>query len=253
MTQVSFELDEHDLAGLHRLMAKLRLSRPRTVVLILQEAVAANDEGRVAFAAKDGPKLDLKASELLVKLDGLTMDLERVFRVVADHERKLAKSMETNEESINIAERRIVEGIAERNRESYAPFVEKTRRLTEEVREVVAKLGELADRHQAETLSRLDRIEEWAKQPRTQRNLVFNDTSWSMGSLAASVLAVAGFSVLGFLFAAGQFGWGVTVASKMLDDPPRVCRMIERKYGAQDCRVPEPYRSLGLLANGRKR
>ena len=252
MIQLNVALTEADAAGLQRIMDRRGLTRPKAVLAVLREAVAAQDEGRLAFAATDAPKLDLSVRELCTEVRTLQNELDRTLRSVTDHERKLAKAMETNEGSIAAAEQRLRDALTERNKATFQPFVEKVRQIHQALQDAVGQLEASAAAARGATDARLDRIEALAREPRVQRNLVFKDSSWTLGSLGLTVGVIAFLAILLFLLTAGQFGFGVATASRMLGNPPRVCAMIERKYGAKDCRVPEPYRSLGLLANGRK-
>ena len=55
-----------------------------------------------------------------------------------------------------------------------------------------------------------------------------------MGALIATILPT-------------QFdGWSVWQSGKLIDHPAKMCRLIARKYGVTDCRVPEQERDLGL-------
>jgi hypothetical protein len=47
-------------------------------------------------------------------------------------------------------------------------------------------------------------------------------------------------------------GWSVWQSGKLIDHPAKMCRLIARKYGVTDCRVPEQERDLGLrvIAHG---
>ena len=41
-------------------------------------------------------------------------------------------------------------------------------------------------------------------------------------------------------------GWSIWQASKLIDSPAQMCRLIEREYGRNDCQLPESERELGL-------
>ena len=96
--------------------------------------------------------------------------------------------------------------------------------------------------HQRAELDRLEAVRAEAVAPRNLYKVVFpGDFSIGFLTVLATVIGLVGGFVI--LLAAANMTWlGVPVAKRMLPTTELVCRVINDRYGVQDCEVPAEYR-----------
>lgn len=250
MGQVNVTYPEPLLAELDALAAERRMQRAELLRAIAQEAVDARAAGRLAFRREEGPALDLSVSRLVVELREAVTEFRRTIADILRREKRQVEVFTAAEEKVQVATERVAGRIRELNRESYRPFVEKLESLEEHLEAAEERALAGLEQPLQEISRRLDESIAWAREPR-------HLTLWHLGDdvrIVASVMAhlillFAGAVILGWTILMSEVeGFGVRYANHLLYDSKRVCRLINRGYEVEDCRVPEGYRQKGLRA-----
>lgn len=242
MGQVNVNYDERILEGIDRVCGARGLSRAELLRAIATEAVEAHDAGRLAFQIEDSPRIDGSLNALAAQVRDAVVELERVQRSTQRHEKRMMDAWVGNEESIRLAQENLTARVNDINRKSYEPFVNKMRDVIALTEKLKVHLAEAQETGLAQLLDRLEAVRAEAVAPRNLYKVVFpGDFSIGFLTALATVIGLVGGFVI--LLAAANMAWlGVPVAKRMLPTTELVCRMINDRYGVQDCEVPAEYR-----------
>ncbi len=240
MGQINVSYDDPLIAGLDRIAATRRLSRPELLRAIASEALEAHDAGRLAFQAEDGPRLDSSLNALATQLKDAVIELDRVQRDNQRHDKKLHDAFVSSEEAVLAAQTELTRRVNDTNKESYQPFVKKLR----ELHQLIAAVGPGVSEALADKIGTMDQrlaaIHELAKEPRHQHQIVFGDDRvWSVRfiTMMAGVWSLA--SVVLFLTFSSQVQpLAIALSNRLLDDSVHVCRLLENRFGTTTCDVP---------------
>lgn len=248
MAQVNVAVEDRVLAALDRVAQAKSLSRPELLRKAIHELIEAHDAGRPTFQNEAAPRLDATVSGLVHQLRELVMELDRA---QADNARMLGKLTEKwngGEEANRIALQKLIVELRELDEAGLSPFMTQTGELLSAFEALEPKLLGLLGPHLAKISAQLDRSIKLASEPRQMRSIYLGDNRF----LSLKFLSACGGLALfiGALIATilpTQFdGWSVWQSAKLIDHPAKMCRLIARKYGVTDCRVPEQERDLGL-------
>jgi hypothetical protein len=242
MGQVNVNYDERVLEGIDRLRGTRGLSRAELLRAIAIEAVEAHDAGRLAFQIEDGPRIDGSLNALAAQVRDAVVELERVQRSTQRREKRMMEAWVGNEESIRQAQENLTARVNDINRKSYEPFVNKMRDVIALTEKLKLHLAEAQEAGLAQLLDRLEAVRAESVAPRNLYKVVFpGDFSIGFLTVLATVIGLVGGFVI--LLAAANMAWlGVPVAKRMLPTTELVCRVINDRYGVQDCEVPAEYR-----------
>lgn len=250
--QVNVTCPDDLVAALDRVAAARRMARPELVRAIMLEAVEAHDAGRLAFRREDGPRLDVSISGLVVQLrEALT----EVARMQADNirfQKRLQEAFTGSEETVRMALDKVWAHVRKLNTESFHPFEDRLGGLIEhleaaEERTQAAVNVELSAIHQ-----QLDKVLKAAGEARVEHNLILGDNrmlsfrflmrfSWFVGAL---------FIVFFLIIAQWWQPMALYVATTLINSDERVCLLVNRKEGVDDCQMPKEFRekALALIA-----
>lgn len=250
MGQVNVNYDDLVLKGIDRVAGARSLSRPDLLRAIASEAVEAHDAGRLAFQIEDGPRIDGSINALAAQLRDAVIELERAQRANQRHEKKLLDAFVGSEENVRTAQEKLTARINDINRKSYEPFVNRMKDVHALVEALKVELADAQEARLAEIVERLEAVRIEASAPRKQFNLVLGDNRMlSLKFLSVCSLFVGWLAILLFLLTASHAAWiGVPVAKRMLPDTERICRVIDDRFGVQDCQIPEDYRKAVVRA-----
>ncbi len=240
MGQINVSYDDPLIAGLDRIAAARRLSRPELLRAIAVEALEAHDAGRLAFQAEDGPRLDSSLNALATQLKDAVIELDRVQRDNQRHDKKLHDAFVASEEAILAAQTELARRVNDTNHRSYQPFLKKLGQLQNIIDGVVPQVSEAMIGKLGSIDQRLAAIHELASEPRTQHQLVFADSKvWTLRFFLVIGAVWAFASVLLFLVLASMAQpIAVSVSNRLLDTQASLCRVIETRYGTYACEVP---------------
>jgi len=248
MAQVNVSYDDRLVIALDRIAIARGQARPDLLRCIAHEAVEAHDAGRLAFQRDAAPRLDSSINGLAVQLREAVIELERTQRVNQKHEQKLLGAWSGSEEAVRAAQENLVLKINDINRKSYQPFVGKLKEIhekldTSEERALAALQQELAAIH-----AQLDIAIQKASEPRTQHNLILGDDRTLSAKFLAMLMVPVGlmFITLFLLLAQQMQSAALSLTSGLINSDERLCRLINRRYGVDDCNVPDEDR-LGAV------
>lgn len=242
MGQVNVNYDDLVLKGIDRVAASRQLSRPELFRIIAAETVEAHDAGRLAFQTQDGPRIDSSLNALAAQLRDAVVELDRAQRSTQRHEKKMFDAWVASEDTIRIAEEKLVGRINDINRKSYEPFVDQLKQLRAAFGKVSDHLTSSQDTGLQKIDQRLEAVRAEATAPRNLYKVVFPG-DFSIGFLTSLGGVIALVGALVFLFAAANMGWlGVPVARKLLPTTELLCEVVNDRYGVRDCEVPTEYR-----------
>lgn len=245
--QINARLPDDIARKLDRIAAERGLARPELVRQLVEELVEAEAQGRELFAKPEQPSAgDLQ--RLVGRLQRHDTELDRVLRQHAKREGELARQAREDTLGVSAARQGIADDVAARNialvAQLRADLVTAGEGIAAQVKQD-PQLGEIA--------RELGEIGQYVREPRRQFNLVLGDDRfWSTAFIAgwSGVMLLFGLALATPLFATLP-GFGVPVASKLLDGDDDVCRLLERRYAQNDCTVPENRRVK--LATARRR
>jgi hypothetical protein len=240
MGQVNIAYDDLQVANLDRVAAARRMARPDFLRAIATEAIEAHDAGRLAFQRDDSPRLDVSINALAIRLNETIMELERSQRANQAHEKKMLGAWTGTEENVRAAEERLLARINDINRRSYQPFLTKLDRLREPMEDAEERVLAAIKQELDGITERLDLIADAAAEPSVEHNIVLGDDRiLSASFLAWAALPVGLLFILLFLLLVGQVQpFAVPVANRLLTDTEHVCRLVNRRYGVENCEVP---------------
>ncbi|TPE58563.1 ribbon-helix-helix protein, CopG family [Sandaracinobacter neustonicus] len=250
MAQINVSYDDRLVAGIDRVAAARRQSRADLLRAAAQEVVEAHDAGRLAFQADDGPRIDTSLSTLVIQVRELIMELDRSQRANQRHDKRRLEEFVASEQAIQAAREHLTARINEMNRQSYQPFVEKVREVRAEVEAANDRLIEAQKPVLDQVSEQLEAVRVAATAPRVQHNLILGDDRvLSLRFLSVCAAMVGVVSTLVFLLLAGQVQpLAVPVANRLIADDEHVCRMINRRFGVDDCTMPKERRQSALRA-----
>lgn len=250
MGQVNITYGEGLEAALDRVASERRTTRSKLMRAIATEAVEAHDAGRLAFQRDEAPRLDLSINALVTKLEEGIVELERTQRANRLHEKKLLGAWAGSEEAVRAAQEKIAARLRDINIESYRPFYEKADAIFDQLDEVEERVLAAMDPGLDDIRERLDQVLAAAGEAKVQHNLVLGDNrALTLRFLLLMYVPVGLLFILLFLLFVDQVqSLAVPVAHRMLDDSEHVCRLLNRRYGVTDCKVPEDQRKPALQA-----
>lgn len=216
MGQVNVNYDDLVLKGIDRVAASRQLSRPELFRIIAAETVEAHDAGRLAFQTQDGPRIDSSLNALAAQLRDAVVELDRVQRSTQRHEKKMFDAWVASEDTIRIAEEKLVGRINDINRKSYEPFVDQLKQLRATFGKVSDQLTSSQDTGLQKIDQRLEAVRAEATAPRNLYKVVFPG-DFSIGFLTSLGAVIGLVGALVFLFAAANMGWLIANATKASD------------------------------------
>lgn len=254
MGQVNIALDAGTIAALDRVAAGRGVRRPELLRQAIAELIEAHDGGRLAFQSDQAPRIDTSLSALVHQLREVLIEHDRV---QAENTRlfgKLIESWNGGEEATRTALDKVMARIRDLNHQSYQPFIAKVEAVLAETAALPTSLAGALEPHLARISEQLEANNALARSPRTQHNLVLGDdrmlSLWFLSAMGTLVFALGGlFALIGPGLLDGA---AVGHASRLIDSPARLCRLIERQYGVADCKVPPAERQRGLQVIAQK-
>jgi hypothetical protein len=248
MAQINIALDDHIVANLDRIADGKGLRRPDLLRAAIAELIEAHDSGRLAFQASDGPRLDASISSLVHQLREALIELDRAQAENVKQFGKLIAQSNDSEEASQRALERLTRQINDINRKSYTPFLEKLKPVHEAISSLPQAVAKELEPNLARIAAQLDANRKLAEQPRTERNLILGDDRMlSLKFLGATHGMALLFGALVVLIVTSLFQFtAVGVAGRLVTNPARMCRLVERQYGVRDCVVPKFERETGM-------
>ena len=228
--------------------AERNLSNAALLRDLAEELVEAYDAGRAIFQKDAGPRLDTTVSGLVHQLKELVIEMDRAQADNVRMQHKLHEKWNGGEEANRLAQQRLIAEFRKQDEASLSPFLTMTEELLTAFETLEPKLFEALETRLAQISEQLAKTIELASEPREMRGLYLGDNRMlSLKFLSACGGLLLSLGILTGLVLPGLFsGWSVWQASKLIDSPAQMCRLIEREYGRADCQLPEPERELGL-------
>ncbi len=228
--------------------AERNLSNAALLRDLAEELVEAYDAGRAIFQKTAAPRLDTTVSGLVHQLKELVIEMDRS---QADNVRMLHKLREKwngGEEANRLAQQRLMAEFRKQDEASLSPFLTKTEELLAAFERLEPKLIEALETRLTQISEQLDKTIELASEPREMRGLYLGDNRMlSLKFLSACGGLLLSLGILTGLVLPGLFsGWSVWQASKLIDSPAQMCRLVEKEYGRTNCQLPDTDRELGL-------
>jgi hypothetical protein len=248
MGQVNISYDDQLIANLDRVAAARRMARPELLRAIATEAVEASDAGRLAFQRDDAPRLDVSINALVARLNEGIVELERTQRANQLHEKKLLGAFAGTEENVRAARDQLAAQVNDVNRKSYQPFLRLLRELQVDVGQAEERALAAVKQEVIALHDHMNVVEKAASEARVQNNLVLGDDRMlSFKFLGCLSVPVGLLFILLFLLFVGQAqSLAVPVADRMLADAEHVCRLLNGRYGVNDCAVPKDDRKRAV-------
>jgi hypothetical protein len=212
------------------------------------ELIEAADAGRALFQKEAAPRLDATVSGLVHQLRELVMEMDRA---QADNARMLGKLTEKwngGEEANRIAQEKLLAHFREQDQASLSPFYKRAEQLLAAFEALEPSLLAALEPHLAKISEQLDKSIELASEPRQMRCVYLGDDRILSLTVLAGGAAISLFvgAVIGLGAPGFSDSWSVWQASRRIDSPAQMCRLIAREYGTSDCVVPDDQRELGL-------
>jgi hypothetical protein len=228
--------------------AERNLSNAALLRDLVEELIEAADAGRALFQKEAAPRLDATVSGLVHQLRELVMELDRA---QADNARMLGKLTDKwngGEEANRIAQEKLLAHFREQDQASLSPFYARAEQLLAAFEALEPKLLAALEPQLAKISAQLDKSIKLASEPRTVRCLYLGDDRWLSQTILAGGAAISLFvgAVIGLGAPSVSDSWSVWQASRRIDSPAQMCRLIAREYGTSDCVVPDDQRELGL-------
>lgn len=228
--------------------AERSLSNAALLRDLVVEFIEAVDAGRALFQKEAAPRLEATVSGLVHQLRELVMELDRA---QADNARMLGKLTEKwngGEEANRIAQEKLLAHFREQDQASLSPFYKRAEQLLAAFDALEPKLLAALEPHLAKISEQLDRSIALASEPRQMRSIYLGDNRFLSLTVLAGGAAISLFvgAVIGLGAPGFSDSWSVWQASRRIDSPAQMCRLIAREYGTSDCVVPDDQRELGL-------
>lgn len=228
--------------------AERSLSNAALLRDLVVEFIEAADAGRALFQKEAAPRLDATVSGLVHQLRELVMELDRA---QADNARMLAKLTEKwngGEEANRIAQEKLLAHFREQDQASLSPFYKRAEQLLAAFEALEPSLLAALEPHLAKISEQLDKSIALASEPRQMRCVYLGDDRILSLTVLAGGAAISLFvgAVIGLGAPGFSDSWSVWQASRRIDSPAQMCRLIAREYGTSDCVVPDDQRELGL-------
>jgi hypothetical protein len=215
---------------------------------LVVEFIEAADAGRALFQKEAAPRLDATVSGLVHQLRELVMELDRA---QADNARMLGKLTDKwngGEEANRIAQEKLLAHFRAQDQAGLSPFYKRAEELLAAFEALEPKLLAALEPQLAKISAQLDKSIKLAGEPRTVRCLYLGDDRFLSQTILAGGAAISLFvgAVIGLGAPGFSDSWSVWQASRRIDSPARMCRLIALEYGTSDCVVPDDQRELGL-------
>lgn len=228
--------------------AERNLSNAALLRDLVVEFIEAADAGRALFQKEAAPRLDATVSGLVHQLRELVMEMDRA---QADNARMLGKLTEKwngGEEANRLAQERILAEVREQDKASLSPFFMKAQELLAAFEALEPRLAQSLESQLAKISAQLDKSIALASEPRQMRCVYLGDDRILSLTVLAGGAAISLFvgAVIGLGAPGFSDSWSVWQASRRIDSPAQMCRLIAREYGTSDCVVPDDQRELGL-------
>lgn len=234
--------------------AERNLSNAALLRELVVEFLEAYDAGRAIFQNEAAPRLDASVSGLVHQLRELVIELDRAQADNAKLYGKLIADWNGGEEANRIAQERLFAKFRKQDAESLDPFKKAVARIIDELSALPSDIIASLEPKLAHISQQLEASIELAKRPRQMRALYLgSDRMLSLKFLSACAGLTLFAGLMAGIILPGLFdGWSVWQARKMIDDPAQMCRLINSKYGTDDCAVPTSERDLGLRVIARE-
>jgi hypothetical protein len=161
---------------------------------------------------------------------------------------KLTDKWNGGEEANRIAQEKLLAHFRAQDQASLSPFYARAEQLLAAFEALEPKLFAALEPHLAKISEQLGKSIALASEPRQMRSIYLGDNRFlSLKFLSAcGGLALLMGALVATILPTQFDGWSVWQSGKLIDHPAKMCRLIARKYGVTDCRVPEQERDLGL-------
>ena len=248
MAQINVTIDDQTSANLDRVAAARGEVRTDLLRKVIRETIEAHDAGRLLFEVEEPLKVDGTLNGLAVQLRDGVVELERTTRVTELRATQFVQAFTASEKAVLRAQERLTARVNDINRKSYEPFVAMLGELQGVIAGIVPGVAARQDAGFAKLEKRLDAILKAAEWPRDQVNLQIGANGlvplrYLLGGFVAIVLV--GFFPL-LMFISHWDGISLRVVHRLVDNPVRLCRLIEQQYGTHDCTVPLTARQPAL-------
>lgn len=212
------------------------------------ELIEAADAGRALFQKEAAPRLDASVSGLVHQLRELVIELDRA---QADNARlfgKLTEKWNGGEEANRLAQEKLLANFREQDQASLSPFYRKAEELLAAFAALEPNLAQSLEPHLFKISEQIDEAIRLASEPRQIRSIYLGDDRMlSLRFLSAcGALAIVMGVLIGLIVPGLWDSSSVFHASRLIDSPAEMCRLIAREYGTSDCAVPDDQRDLGL-------
>ncbi|MCJ2188596.1 ribbon-helix-helix protein, CopG family [Novosphingobium beihaiensis] len=252
MGQVNVTYDDALLRRLDGLAEQLGQSRPDLLRALAEEAVKAHEQGRPMFEPPAAPIDAAAAMGLALKVEQLSIDLDRLARSWDRREKKLVKAFNATEDANRDAQVHFSHEMIERFRDGSMPFLRKI----VEVRQLIAELKDdvLAATREPASLAaiRADLAAMKTAMRRSRRQFHFHFgrdwtfEGWQLGALSLS--AVAALMVGEILLATVlPYRWLATPLSLKLfgSADAGICELYAQSRHLDRCPVLAPEKTGG--------
>jgi len=242
------KITEAESRELDQLAETYGLSRAGVLRELLNEAVKARREGRALFEVPAAPLTAEQVLLLVQQTQTLCRELDRQHDEQARREQRLNDAYRASEAAGAASLQSLSREIRSRLAEGETPYLAAVASVREDLASCPDQLHARLRPDLLAIAEKLEAVMGQAEQPRTTNQFVVPGGSAFATKLVAGWLgmAVAAGLLLGLVGPTLWRGTAVFAASRGLSSPDRICRLIERKYGVDDCTVPEPERDLGL-------
>lgn len=235
MGQVTSRVSDELEASLNRWASEEGMQRSDLIRQVLGEAVQARLEGRATFerAALPGPP-DLQ--RLAAKLDQQSTELDRVLRQNAKRDAELTRQVRDDTLGVSSARDAIVADVVARLRTALELIHGELVKTREELTTTVERLPQIAA-----VMAKLDRIEVFTQQPRSETVNRIGPEQWAprwfvaIGATAIMLGAVA-FYALGLILPSR---WVAVPAANYLlgNGDQAICALVDYRIGYRACRL----------------
>lgn len=244
--QMNARVSDETGAKLDRYASKRGIERAALVRDMLDEGVAALDEGRASFERPEVPgPTDFR--HMAAKVSELTTELERVLRQNAKRDAELLKSARDDTLGVSEARGAIAADVAARTRSALELIHGQLVELGEALMSVLADQPQLVaidaklDGMKADTDAKLAEITALAKRPRDLHRYDFGFGQWTGGAFAGAFAILMALSVGVFFVLAAVLpdrALAVPTGNRLLGGGDEaICTLVDRRYGTERCKV----------------
>lgn len=217
---------------------ELGVERGKLAKDIIGEALEARREGRASFDRPE-PLAPADLSTMKAMLERGLMEIERIAGDWAAHASRMHKQEREDQLALSRARAEFIAGIPDRILASLNPIKAEMAAMAERIDkqprldEIDRRLCEHTEALRANTAA-IERVE---KQPRKVTGIIVGDGGvWSTTFVLSCGVALMLLGWIALLPVFWATPLGIPMASKLLPDDAAFCQLVDRRYGATNCR-----------------